>query len=96
MATSKSRISRMHIVQETQNLLSLKLTTVYSIFFFFAILIEFALKFWYMPLTLYRVSYQNCISVKISFLTKVVTRGFNALASIYVLCCNEKENFVCR
>ena len=44
----------------------------------FAILVDFAFKFWYKVLTLCKEWYQKDISVKISFLSKIIMWGFDA------------------
>ena len=67
---SKPRISKMHIVQETQKTVSNKLATECFLLLFLPV--DFAFVFWYEPLTLYREWYPKYISVKISFLSKII------------------------
>ena len=68
---SKPHISKMHNVQETPKTVSKKLETVFATSIF-AILVDFAIKFWYKPLTLYRERCQKYISVKILFSSKII------------------------
>ena len=59
-------------VQETQKTVSKQTKNRVFTTSIFAILVDFALEFWYKPLTLYREWCQKYISVKVSFSSKII------------------------
>ena len=62
----------MHNVQERQETVYKQTSNIVFATSIFAILVDFAFEFCYKPLTLYRDWYQEHISVKISFSSKML------------------------